>query len=405
VPARRPAPEAVLRAVIEVTREALGEATEASIADAVVRVAAELIGANQGTLGMVRGDEVITVAVLTPTRQPVGSHFPVGFGVAGWVAATGRPAEIQDVRQDKRYVALPYAEVRSFVCVPLERDGTLVGVLSLAAWQPGAFAPKTALALAPLMEAAALLMGHVAIDQELAAQQLSAAESLAESLHELKSPFHAAAGFVELVADEQAGPLNEQQRDFLTTARGEFERVKEAMATMVEVGATVARRPVDRERIEAHDVVIDCVQRFRGQALRNDVTLLEQIDPGAGDVLADGPAIQQVLANFIQNALRVVPNGSEIIVAATSLPDQTCFTVADRGPGLPVGEAEQLFEPFNQGSGRSGARRPGNVGLGLSLSRRIVEEHHGLIWAENRDGGGSRFCFALPTAKPRLAAA
>src|SRR6185295_5451297 len=170
-PASLPTPAAVLRAVIEVTREALGQATEASIADAVVRVSAELIGANQGTLGMVRDGEVITVAVLTPTRQPVGSHFPVGFGVAGWVAATGRPAEIQDVRQDKRYVALPYAEVRSFVGVPIECDGALVGVLSLAAWRPGAFAPNTAEALAPLMDVAALLMHHVTADEDRAALQ------------------------------------------------------------------------------------------------------------------------------------------------------------------------------------------------------------------------------------------
>jgi signal transduction histidine kinase len=400
-----PTPAAVLRAVVDVTREALGEATEASIADAVVRVSAALIGADQGTLGMVRGDEVITVAVLTPTRQPVGSKFPVGFGVAGWVAATGRPAEIQDVRQDKRYVALPYAEVRSFVGVPIDCDGVLVGVLSLAAWRPGTFAPETALALAPLMEIAALLLRHVAADEGRAALHATSTEALAESMHELKSPLHAAAGFVELVADEQAGPLSDQQRDFLNTARGEFTRVKEALATMVEVGAADARRPVDFELIVPHDLVNDCIQRFRGQALRNDVTLVEQIDPAAGAVLADGPAIQQVLANFVQNALRVVPSGSEIVVAATCLQDKTCFTVADRGPGLPAGRVEKLFEPFKQGDGQSGERRAGNVGLGLSLSRRIVEEHHGLIWAENRDGGGSRFCFALPMVKPQLAAA
>jgi signal transduction histidine kinase len=309
------------------------------------------------------------------------------------------------VRQDKRYVALPYAEVRSFVGVPMECDGVLVGVLSLAAWRPGAFAPTTALALAPLMEAAALLLRHVAIDAARVELQASASEAWAEGLHELKSPLHAAAGFVELVADEQAGPLNGQQKDFLTTARAEFARVKEALATMVEVGAADARRPVDFELIVARDLVTECVQRFRGQALRKDVTVLEQIDPAAGDVLADGAAIQQVLANFLQNALRVAPSGSEILVTATALPDKTCFAVADRGPGLPAGRVERLFEPFNQGDNGGGERRAGNVGLGLSLSRRIVEEHHGLIWAENRDGGGSHFCFALPTATPRLAAA
>src|SRR5205085_9793556 len=131
---------------------------EAAVADAIVRITARLVGADQGTLGMVRDDEVITVAAFIPPRQPVGSHFPVGFGVAGWVAATARPAEIQDVRQDKRYVALPYPEVRSFVGVPLVSDGELLGVLSLAAWRPAAFARGTAEALAPLAEAAGVLL-------------------------------------------------------------------------------------------------------------------------------------------------------------------------------------------------------------------------------------------------------
>src|SRR6195256_1432005 len=151
-------PEAVLEGSVTLTRLALQATSEAAVADAIVRIAGGLIGADQGALGLVRDGEVITVAALMPPRAPVGSHFPVGFGVAGWVAATGRSAEIQDVRQDKRYVALPYPEVRSFVGVPLRRDGELVGVLSLAAWQPGAFAPHTAEALAPFADTAAVLL-------------------------------------------------------------------------------------------------------------------------------------------------------------------------------------------------------------------------------------------------------
>src|SRR6202043_2329464 len=121
-------------------RETADAQSQVAVADAIVRIAGSLIGADQGALGLVRDGDVITIAALMPRRQAVGSRFPVGFGVAGWVAATGRPAEIQDVRHDKRYVALPYPEVRSFVGVPLQSRGDLLGVLSLAAWRPGAFA-------------------------------------------------------------------------------------------------------------------------------------------------------------------------------------------------------------------------------------------------------------------------
>src|SRR5438445_9707680 len=178
-------PEAILEGSVALTRLALQAPSEAAVADAIVRIAGGLVAADQGALGMVRDGEVITVAALMPPRAPIGSHFPVGFGVAGWVAATGRPAEIQDVRQDKRYVALPYPEVRSFVGVPMLRDGELVGVLSLAAWRPGAFARGTAEALAPFAEAAAVLLRHSAADEltrlRLAILEHATTEGLAES--------------------------------------------------------------------------------------------------------------------------------------------------------------------------------------------------------------------------------
>src|SRR6185437_7381206 len=149
-------------AIVALTREAMVATSESTVGDAIVRITGGLVNADQGARGMVRAAEVVTVAALMPPRQPIGSQFPVGFGVAGWVAATGRPAEIQDVRQDKRYVALPYPEVRSFVGVPLHSRGDMLGVLSLAAWRPSAFAAGTAEMLAGFAEVAAMFLRRAA---------------------------------------------------------------------------------------------------------------------------------------------------------------------------------------------------------------------------------------------------
>jgi signal transduction histidine kinase len=337
-----------------------------------------------------------------PPRAPIGSHFPVGFGVAGWVAATGRPAEIQDVRQDKRYVALPYPEVRSFVGVPLSSGDELLGVLSLAAWRPDAFARGTAELLAPFADAAAMLLRHAAEAEQtrtrMAVLEHAATDGLAESLHELKAPLHAAAGFLEIVASEQTGPLNAQQKDFLETARDECMRLKNALATLVEVGAAAAQRPLQLSVVQPAELVEASLQRVRGQASGRQVRLVGEIDPEALSVRADRVAVLQVLANFLQNALRIVPTGSEITVGATAVPGWTHFVVADRGPGVAEYQLESIFDRFAQGEGRDTERGAGEVGLGLAISRRIVEQHQGQIWAENRHDGGARFCFALPTA-------
>ncbi|MCA1645415.1 MAG: GAF domain-containing protein [Chloroflexi bacterium] len=395
-------PEAILEGSVTLTRLALQATSEAAVADAIVRIAGGLIGANQAALGLVRDGEIITVAALMPPRSPIGSHFPVGFGVAGWVAATGRPAEIEDVRQDKRYVALPYPEVRSFVGVPLASGGELLGVLSLAAWRPGAFAPHTADALAPFAQTAALLLRHAADDEQarlrLELLEHAAREGLAESLHELKAPLHAAAGFLEIVVSEQTGPLNAQQKDFLQTARDECLRLKDVLATLVEVGASSEHRPLQLSLVEPGELVEASLQRVRGQATGRQVHLVGEIDPRALSVRADRVAVLQVLANFLQNALGVVPTGSEITVGATAKPGWTHFTVADRGPGVAEYQLESIFDRFAQGEARDADRAAGQVGLGLAISRRIVEQHQGQIWAENRLDGGARFCFALPTA-------
>lgn len=396
-------PEVVLDALVALTREAVQANSEGAVADAIVRIAGGLIGADQGALGLVRDGDVITIAALMPRRQPVGSRFPVGFGVAGWVAATGRPAEIQDVRQDKRYVALPYPEVRSFVGVPLKSGGELLGVLSLAAWRPGAFAADTATALLPFGEAAALLLRSAA-EREQAGQRLetlehAASDGLADSLHELKAPLHSAAGFLDLVVTEQAGPLNAQQKDFLETARAECARLKDALATLVEAGAAAAERPLALQLVQPGELVETSLERVHGQATGRQVRLIAEIDPLALAVQADRPAVLQVLGNFLQNALRLVPSGSEIVVHATpGKPGWTQFEVADRGPGVADADLESIFDRFSKGTRTPMDRAAGEVGLGLSISRRIVEQHRGRIWAENRQDGGARFCFALPTA-------
>jgi signal transduction histidine kinase len=98
----------------------------------------------------------------------------------------------------------------------------------------------------------------------------------------------------------------------------------------------------------------------------------------------------------LQNGLRIAPRGSEIVIGARTEAGWTHFEVADRGPGLAEYELSSIFEPFAQGTGAP--REAGQVGLGLAISRRIVEQHEGMIWAENRQHGGARFCFKLPVA-------
>ncbi|HWG97184.1 MAG TPA: DUF4118 domain-containing protein, partial [Nitrospira sp.] len=109
-------------------------------------------------------------------------------------------------------------------------------------------------------------------------------------------------------------------------------------------------------------------------------------------VLVDGVLLEQVVINLIENAVKYAPARTMIELAASATDREIVVEVADRGPGIPVGEESHIFDKFY----RAKPAREGGVGLGLTICRGIVEAHGGRIWAENRSGGGALFRFSIP---------
>ena len=108
--------------------------------------------------------------------------------------------------------------------------------------------------------------------------------------------------------------------------------------------------------------------------------------------------IEQVMTNLIENTVRYTPSDSPIDVGVQTEGDHMVISVADRGPGIPPADLERVFDKFYRVLGRT-SERPTGSGLGLAVSKGLVEAHGGRIWAENREGGGSVFRFTLPLIK------
>jgi two-component system, OmpR family, sensor histidine kinase KdpD len=117
------------------------------------------------------------------------------------------------------------------------------------------------------------------------------------------------------------------------------------------------------------------------------------VSPDLPPVPIDGLLIEQVLINLLENATKYTPSGTPIDISATADGGKLVVEIADRGPGIPRELADRVFEKFYR-LPREGAG--GGAGLGLAICRGIVEAHGGHIWAENREGGGAVFRFALP---------
>jgi len=134
-----------------------------------------------------------------------------------------------------------------------------------------------------------------------------------------------------------------------------------------------------------------------------DHPIAADFPPTLPPVPVDEVLLEQVFVNLLENAVKYAPPGTPIEISAAQRDrDEVVVNVADRGPGLPAGEEERVFEKFH----RAGSTAGSGVGLGLTICRGIVSAHGGRIWAENRPGGGAVFRFTIPvTGQPPTVAA
>ena len=155
----------------------------------------------------------------------------------------------------------------------------------------------------------------------------------------------------------------------------------------------IALRPLD-----PLPLVSSSVYRLTPAAEAKGVKILTQADAVLPFVMGDPNHLQQVLLNLLGNAIKFSPSGSEVIVKTVldELNRDVKFSVSDSGPGIPEQQQSFVFQKYYRASGMKD--QVDGVGLGLSISKNIVEAHGGVIWVQSQVGQGSTFGFTLPTA-------
>jgi PAS domain S-box-containing protein len=151
---------------------------------------------------------------------------------------------------------------------------------------------------------------------------------------------------------------------------------------------------LDREPVDIDDVIRETITLLNGEAARNAVSVRQRLAAGFPEVMGDRIQLQQVVMNLIMNgidALKDVGNARELLIKSQRTGDhEVLVSISDSGVGLPPGRAEQLFDTFF-------TTKPHGTGMGLSISRSIVEAHGGRLWAEPNKPRGAVFRFTLPT--------
>jgi len=227
-------------------------------------------------------------------------------------------------------------------------------------------------------------------------------ELLSLASHELRAPLTSIRGYASTLVRE-FGHLGEAtQKEFLEGIASEAERLGHVISDLLDMSQIeegrlrLGRRAVPPEQL--------CEAAVRGTAhpgLKREVRI--EIAPDLPEVLADPKRIQQALMNLLSNAIKYSPEDSEVVVGARRADDSVEFYVADHGIGIPREEQSRLFTRFHRAANAHSPDTPG-AGLGLYITKGIVEAHRGTIGFHSELGRGSTFRFRLPTVEGKVRA-
>jgi signal transduction histidine kinase len=223
-------------------------------------------------------------------------------------------------------------------------------------------------------------------------------EFLARMSHELRTPLNAIIGFSDLLAEESPGSLSDKQRRFVNHvsagARHLLQLINDVLdVSKIEAGKTELN-PADFVALDAVDEVLSVINPL---AESKDIKIDNQV--GSEWILrADRIRMKQILYNLLTNAVKFTQEQGLVRIEASPEGDLLRLCVSDTGIGIPLDEQRLIFEEFHQAGGTT--RNPSQgTGLGLTITKRLVELHGGRIWVESEPAAGSRFSFTIPLAQ------
>ena len=362
---------------------------------------------------------------------------PEGRGPTGQALRECRHFVCTDIANDPRL--LPWREdalargYRSSAALPLQFGGSVVGVFTLYAAEPGHFDEET---VAVLTEGASEIsfalenmdrearrrqgvedlrslnedlerrvtertteLARAARELEIRNREVERAnrmktEFLARTSHELRTPLNAIMGYSDLLGEEPAGPLPPTYKRFVANiqegARHLLRMVNDVLdLAKIEVGRIELNREVFQPAAAVEEVlsVITPLAKLKNIAIEN------QLSPGAG-IHADRTRFKQIFYNLLSNAVKFTPENGRVWIAECNRDNTACFCVGDTGIGIPSAELEAVFDEFHQVDAPPGAVKEG-TGLGLAITKRLVHLHGGTIWVESASGWGSCFFLSL----------
>jgi signal transduction histidine kinase len=224
------------------------------------------------------------------------------------------------------------------------------------------------------------------------------ADFVANISHELRTPMTHIVGYIDLLADDTFGPLSTQQRDALETLRRASQRLHGLIEDLIQFSDTSRGGiALNLQSVSIRDCVQEALSKLTAKSQQGNVRIEVRLPPDLPPVRADGRKIAWVVTQLVDNGIKFTPSGGSVSIRAGISPDRVWVTIEDTGIGIPASRMQELSEPFHQLDG-SATRRRGGTGMGLYLSRQILDAHGSKLTMQSREGSGTKLMFDLAIA-------
>ncbi len=333
-------------------------------------------------------------------------HIGIADTFVGRTARSGEPQQSSDLNLepgDPHINELRDAGWRALLVVPLLRENEIIGALAVRRHQPGRFSAQTADLLETLANQSAVAIHNARVYRQLEekTQQLEVAsehksEFLAGMSHELRTPLNAVIGFSDVLLERMFGDINPRQEEYLNDIRNAGRHLLELINEILDLSKVEAgRMELDLGPVSIPRLVDQTVAMVRERATQHRIAIHVDLADELGDVWADELKLTQVTLNLISNAVKFTGDGGSVTISGEVIGADAQVTVTDTGQGIPAEDHHRIFEAFQRG-GRTARQSTEGTGLGLTLSKRIVNLHGGRMWMSSRVGVGSTFGFSVP---------
>lgn len=214
--------------------------------------------------------------------------------------------------------------------------------------------------------------------------------------HELKTPLSAMNMSVMLLQDQRFGSLNPDQQKITASMKSEVQRLIRIVTELLDLSKVeTGNIQLEKKSVDPRHLIEYSTAPIQAQLDEKKITLEKMIDPAIKTLMVDPEKISWVLINLLNNAIRYSEEGSKIVLSVSRKSDKVEISVQDYGPGIAEDDIKKIFKKFVQIK-TNGQKNSGSLGIGLAISKEVIETHDGQIGVDSKEGKGARFYFTIP---------